>query len=326
MCNETMVYLDKIFSNHTANSCPLMTEIFAHGETFNQQLTFFDENGCNNSNCGCGCGCFDVEEDWTFTVETTEVFINDFDLANPCDLSTQNVTVDGLPVDRLDSFNERYRAATSDLMTRISDCTCIEKGLPTKGYFLICNAGPWKAKLTIVIHGSAFTCGQCKRFKLCLTTKNGVHINIPGQSTFAVSSICLPCTTGGIAPVINFSFKADANLLNPCLEVDHCGRCNLKLTGCLIVEPEVEIEVTRQTLFRTNAEVVNVPCDDLAKCEECSGTCDSRRDSRPVRVRDKCCTDENGDRDCDRDKDCDRDRDRKNNICCQFNGRNGCTF
>lgn len=317
MCNETMVYLDKIFSNHTANSCPLMTEIFANGEAFNQQLTFFDECGCdNNCNCGCGCGCgFDVEEDWTFTVETTEVFINDFDLTNPCDLCAHNVTVDGIPVDRIDSFNERYRAATSDLMTRISDCTCIEKGLPTKAYFLIANTGPWKAKLTIVIHGSAFTCGQCKRFKLCLTTKNDICINIPGESTFAISSICLPCTTGGIAPVINFSFKADATLLNPHLEVDHCGRCNLKLTGCLIVEPEVEIEVTRQTLFRTNAEVVNVPCDDLAKCEECSGTCNSRRESRPVKVRDKCCTDH-----------CDDKNNDKNEICCQFNGRNGCTF
>lgn len=354
-----MVYLTKVFSDLQAKSCPLMTEITANAANFNQQLTFYDDcdcnNGCGNScgcgcNCNCGCGCgtnnIEIDEDANFAIETTQVIVSDFDLVCPHELEPCNVTVDGMPVDGLDFFNERYMAGTNDLMTRISDCTCMERGLPTKGYFLICNAGPWKAKLTIAVTGTVFGCGGSKRFKLCMTTKNEVFVNIPGTSTFAASSICLPCTTGGIAPVINFSFGAEGSLLNPCLTADPCGQCNLMLTGCLVVEPEVDVQVTRQTLFRTSAETVNVPCDDIARCRTCGDD-----NGNVVAVTNKCCGPDHGhdhECGCGCDDDCrpevpacgccgtttttgnsgcgGNSRNSGRSISCQFNGYNGCNF
>lgn len=331
-----MVYLTKVFSDLQAKSCPLMTEINANAANFTQQLTYFDNCDCDNGcNCGCGCNCccgcptntIEIDEDANFAIETTEVIISDFDLVCPQELDACNVTVDGMPVDGLDFFNERYMAGTNDLMTRISDCSCMERGLPTKGYLLICNAGPWKAKLTIAVTGTVFGCGGSKRFRLCMTTRNEVYVNIPGTSTFALSSICLPCTTGGIAPVINFSFGADGSLLNPCLTVDPSGSCNLNLTGCLVVEPVVDVQVTRQTLFTTTAETVNVPCDDIAKCRSCDF--DS---GNAVAVANKCCgpvreaePEEPSSCGCCGGGNTSA-QGRGRSVTAQFNGFNGCNF
>ncbi len=302
---ESMVYLNKVFSDLRVKSCPLMTGITADSANFNQQLTFYDANssskdcscdcGCCSCNCNCSCGGampLEPDEDMNFVIESTEVVIGDFDLADPAGLSSCNVTVDGMPVDGLDFFNERYMAGTNNLMSKVSDCTCMEKGLPTKAYLLICNVGNWNARLTIAVRGSVFSCGSCKRFKLVMTTKDGYYVNVPGLSTFAASSICLPCTTGGIAPVINFSFHADGNLLNPEITYDpqSGGQCGLRLTGCLITEPIAEIQVTRQTLFKTNAESVSVPCDDLDKCRENAGICGEDDGFGSANsIRNKCC-------------------------------------
>ena len=284
MNNESMVYLNKVFSDFRIKSCPLMSALTATPENFSQQLTFFnpeDERegrggGCN-CNCNCSCGGLsglDLEGDLNFVIDSTEVIVSDFDLANPHCIEPCNVTVDGIPVDSLDFFNERYMAATNDLMTRVGDCACMERGLSTKAYFLISGIGGWRAKLTIVLRGSVFGCGTCKKFKLLLTTRNNVFVNIPGMTTFAAADLCLPCTTGGIAPVINFSFDAEATLLNPTICVDeNSGMCGLTVTGCLVAEPIADVQVTRQTLFRTDAQSVNIPCDDIERCRQFPGVC-----------------------------------------------------
>ena len=330
MRNESTVYLTKVFSDLTAQSCPLMSQLIAEPCDFDQQLTLLDDQngscGCGCSCCGCGCGgscqaAFEITDDTDFTIESTEVFVSDFDLSDPCSLKPCSVTVDGLPVDSIDLFNQRYMAATNDLMTRVGDCECMERGRSTKGFLLISGAGSWNARLTIVLRGSAFGCSGCRRFKLVLTTKNCVTIDIPGTSSFA-SDICLPCTTGGIAPVINFSFKAKARLLNPVLRsVPGSSQCALRLTGSLITEPEAEIQVTRQTLFRTTAESLNMPCDDAARCRQASGRCENCQDdddSNAFRLRGRCCDDGRGRDDDDDDDDegrggcgCGRDSDER---------------
>ncbi len=342
MRNESTVYLTKVFSDLTAQSCPLMSQLIAEPCDFDQQLTLPDDP---NGSCGCGCcGCggscqtaFEITDDTDFAIESTEVFVSDFDLADPCSLKPCSVTVDGLPVDSIDLFNQRYMAATNDLMTRVGDCECMERGLSTKGFLLISGAGSWNARLTIVLRGSAFGCSGCRRFKLVFTTKNCVTIDIPGTSSFA-SDICLPCTTGGIAPVINFSFKAKARLLNPVLRsVPGSSPCALRLTGSLITEPEAEIQVTRQTLFRTTAESLNMPCDDAARCRQASGRCENGQDdddSNAFRLRGRCCDDGRG-RDDDDGEDnegcgscgCDANRNGSpRSISCQWNGGCGCSF
>lgn len=361
MCNESMVYLTKVFSNVIAKSCPLMSQLTADHLSFEQQLSFLDEQsgGCG-CGCSCGCGsqsCFEINDDTEFAIESTEVFISDFDLADPSSLRPCGVTVDGLPVDKIDFFNERYMAATNDLMSRIGDCACMERGLSTKGYLLITNAGSWNAQLTIILRGSLFGCGGCRRFKLVLTTRDCVTIDIPGSSTFA-TDICLPCTTGGIAPIINFSFKASGKLLNPVLRpIPGSGQCALQLTGCLIAEPEAEIQVTRQTLFRTTAESVNTPCDDLARCNQTTPRCgDGDDDSNALQLRGRCCEEPCRDNEEEEAEggcscggcDCESCRNRENrgnscgcescrnrtqarsensrSITCQWNGGCGCNF
>lgn len=381
MNNESMVYLNKVFSDVRINSCPLMSSLTATADNFDQQLTFFDgtandrdcDHGCGHGcgcscscscNCNCGCGGESIlgsEGDLNFVIDSTEVIVSEFDLANPSCISPCNVTVDGIPVDGLDFFNERYMAATNELMTRIGDCACMERGLSTKGYFLIAGIGGFRAKLTVVLRGSVFGCGVCKRFKLLMTTKNNVYVNIPGQSTFAVSELCLPCTTGGIAPIINFSFSAKANLLNPIICVDESSTaCSLTVTGCLVAEPVADVQVTRQTLFRTSAESVNVPCDDLERCRQNPGVCgDEDDDSNALQLRNRCCEDGNtagngnGSGSCGGNSGCgcghhhdddgcgcghhhddggcgcsgSRGGSRAgNSISFQFNGRNGCSF
>lgn len=347
MNNESMVYLNKVFSDLRIGSCPLMCELTATAAEFDQQLTFFepeerDCEHCKKRECGDCCKCcpcsrprgnagapLDLDDDLDFVIDSTEVVVTDFDLENPSCLRSCNVTVNGIPVDELEIFNERYMAATNDLMTRVGDCACMERGLPTKTFFLISGAGGWKAKVSLIVRGSVFGCGACRRFKLVMRTRNGVFINIPGTSTFASSQLCLPCVTGGIAPVINFSFLAKATLLNPELSIASGDKCNVTLRGCLITEPEADVQVTRQTLFKTDAQSVNVPCDDLERCRQAPGVCENGDDddSNAFRLRNRCCTEER-ERDRDEDDECEnRERDRQScSIACQFNGRNGCSF
>ncbi|MGN0658503.1 MAG: hypothetical protein ACI4LA_02745 [Emergencia sp.] len=351
-CNESMVYLTKVFSDQQVKSCPLMRTLTTSPACFDQQLTLMEGSGCGCSSSSC---CAEISEDTTFAIESTEVFISSFDLAHPEDLMAQDVTVNGLPVDSIETFNERYMASTNNLMSRISDCECMERGESTKGFMLVSCAGPWKARLTLVIRGSLFTCSGCKKFKLILTSRKGTEVTIPGTSTFAADDICLPCTTGGIAPIINFSFSAEGRLLNP--ELMRCGEaseerssCALILTGSLITEPVIHVQVTRQTLFRTPDERVKVPCDDLARCAQAPGrcSCEEDDDSNALRLSGRCCDDacreeEEEEDECRRERrrdeddcGCRRERrrdedDRRRRSCAdsvsfQWNGCCGCRF
>jgi hypothetical protein len=347
-----MVYLTKVFSDAKISSCPLMMEISANSEHFDQQLTFFDNQndecgcGCNRcgGSCGCGCGCcssssVELEGDLNFVIESTQAIITDFDLSCPASLTPSHVTLDGLAVDSIESFNERYMAATNDLMWKVSDCECMEDHQSTQCYLMIQHAGSWRARLTLVARGSVFGCGGCKQFKLLMSTKANYWVEIPGNSTFAIADVCLPCTTGGIAPVINFSFLAKGNLLNPSLQVDPGCSCNpwngLSLSGALIIEPMAEVQVTRQTLFITDAESLPIPCDDLARCSQNPGQCTTDDDdSQALHLRGRCCNDRQrnaADDDDDDDSCCTacgtgNTAGTSRSITCQFNGCNGCSF
>ncbi len=353
MNNESLVYLNKVFTDLEIKSCPLMTQVCTTPETFEQQLSVFDPQeetcGCSDCscgdcscchNCGCSCGCScgcasDLDcSDLNFVVDSTEVIISDFDLSCPSSIEPCNVTVDGIPVDMLEVFNERYMAATNDLMSRIGDCSCMESGNSTKGYLLISGVGGFHAKLSIILRGNVFSGGCCKKFKLVFTTRNNICFNIPGQSTFATSQLCLPCTTGGIAPIINFSFSANGTLLNPMITACQTnGNCNLSVTGCLVTEPIASVQVTRQTLFRLDAEALPVPCDDIEKCRQNIGECGlADDDSNAFSLRHRCCDDgrrtEQEADSCSCGCGCTTAsrENRTTSIACQFNGRNGCNF
>lgn len=348
---ESLVYLNQVFSDLEAPSCPLPGELTADSTTFTQQLSFYDPadiDGCGcgcNCGCGCGCGCgdngIDFTDDLTFVIENTQVFVTNFALTNPEGLTAGNVTLNGLPVDTLTVAGDRFTATTDAVETQITNCACLERGQSTKAMLLIQGAGPWTAKLTIVVYGSIFGCGTCKKFRLVMTTREGVSIDIPGTSTFAVSQLCLPCTKAGIAPEIQFSFLAKATLLNPVITTDTgSGPCNVILSGALVAEPAAAIQVTRETLFTIDAAAVPQPCDDLARCNQAPGTCTCAADF-PVPAS-PCCDDGCGGGEgntcdgagttsggcscscgCGGGDDCGC---QKTQICCQFNGVNGCSL
>ena len=353
---ESMVYLNKIFTNLEAGSCPLLGELTADGTSFTQQLSFYEPTDGNawggGGSCGCGCGgngtsgcCFEFEDDLNFLIDSTQVFINDFTLTDPGALTPENVTINGIPVDTLDYASGIFSAGTGSVSSRVANCNCMEKGASTKAMLLIRDAGPWVAKVTIVVYGSVFGCGNCKKFKLILSTQDGISIDIPGSSTFAVTDVCLPCTVGGMAPVIQFSFTANASLLNPVITTDTgSGACNVILSGALVTEPSAAIQVTRQTLFNIDADMVPLPCDDLRRCLQAPGTC--TRAAEPMPISNPCCDDGCGfsnateaddgtangcgcgcdcDPGCDCENNCQRDT-QPRQICCQFNGCNGCSL
>lgn len=280
----------------------------------------------------------DFTEDLTFVVESTQVVISAFELADPEALTAANVTVNGIPVDDLDFFNNRFMASTTALMAQIGNCKCMEQGLSTKGFLLIQNAGTWLARLTVMVNGTVSGCSGCKQFRLVMTSRDGIPVAIPGTSTFAASSVCLPCTTGGISPVINFSFSGSATLLNPVITTDVASEsCNVILTGSLVSEPIANIQVTRQTLFTTSALIVEQPCDGMP--EPCPRT--------PVSpcCNDGCYEDACGGEEatnaeapangcgcgtaataaaCPEPEPCRQTPSRRPQISCQWNGCNGC--
>ncbi len=331
---KSLVWLNQVFSDLTAPSCPLTGTLIADSTTFTQQLSFYDpidDNGCNcGDGCGCSCGCgcssnIEFTDDLTFTIENTQAFISAFTLENPEALSADNVTINGIPVDELTVTGNRYVASLDTLMPQIESCTCMANGQSTKAMLLIQNAGPWLAKLTIVVYGSVFGCGICKKFRLVMTSRPGVSIDIPGASTFAVSQLCLPCTKGGEAPVVQFSFQAKASLLNPVLTTDTgSGPCNIILTGTLVAEPAASIQVTRETLFAIDAAAAPQPCDDLERCKQAPDTCTCAADF-PVPPN-PCCHDSLVETEIVSADDSDSCGCQQSQICCQFNGVNGCSL
>lgn len=243
----------------------------------------------------------------------------------PNELGPNNVTVNGYNVDAVTVFNERYLAGTSDLMPNVSKCSCSEKGLSSPGFFMIEDVGPWIGKISVVIKGTAYGCGSCKKFRLCISSKGSIPIEISGCSTFAIPCISLPCTVDGMAPVINFQFDAIGSLLMP--SITSCGNegCSVTLCGKLVIEPTVELQVTRQTLFKTNAEQVMLPCDDLALCNQCSDNCGCNNNNSNCN-NNNCNTTNSNCNNGDSSDECPSCRKTHEMLCCQFNGFNGCSW
>lgn len=270
---ESTVYLNKIFSDSRVKSCPLLTDVTIDSTDFIQRLTFFDD--CCESRCCC-TPATDADAALTYTVDCVQVSVTDIDIPDASALTPASVSVNGIDVDSLTLMGNIYSAGTAELMNQVSNQMCMCKGLDTAGYFLITGAGPWDVALTITVYGIAEGCGTSRRFKLVYTSRPGTTIAVPGTSTFAVSRLCLPCTTMGISPVINFTFGGKASLLSPVITAPTAATpCALTLTGSLVLEPTAHVYVTRQTLFKTNADLVYTPCDNLIPVPKppCSPCC-----------------------------------------------------
>ena len=132
---KSLVWLNQVFSNLTAPSCPLPGTLTADSTTFTQQLSFYDpvdDSGCScGGGCGCSCGCgcsnhnIEFTDDLSFTIENTQAFISAFTLEDPESLSAANVTINGIPVDELTVSGDQYTASLNTLMPQIENCTCM---------------------------------------------------------------------------------------------------------------------------------------------------------------------------------------------------------
>lgn len=317
---QNLVYMDKVFSLNESNSCPILYNIDTSGNNarnFTTTLNTNKINGCNSgcgctTNCGCGNGCgsncticcvcttdspIKLDSDAVFKIDNTRVVTEDFFLSNNSSIQPCQVTVDGYPVDFVDRFGDEYIAGTGELLTNISKKKCMERGLPTKAFMMLCNIGVWAMKLRIIVEGTVNSRGQTSRFCAEVATKPTIAITLPHSSTsnFAIPQLSLPCTVRGISPTIRFQFGACIAAQNVSLHYHgsdcDCG-CNcgcdgdndgdrgrnrepLSLRANLIIEPIVNVEVVRQSLFDISAREMIACCDDLAGAEEgCGCDCD----------------------------------------------------
>ncbi|PWM67977.1 MAG: hypothetical protein DBX38_02675 [Eubacteriales Family XIII. Incertae Sedis bacterium] len=280
-----LVYMDKVYSYNKATACPILhaiapdtdwtTELVLESVKDDCDCDCGCGNGCSgNSGCGCGCGgrssrrgccCCNCDSGCTLTSEAvfniTRSYVLVQSLALEDDTLTEdNVTVDGVAVDTLTKVGNKYTATTDNLVNETGRERCRELGLPSKHFFLITGAGPWQLTAVIVLEGTVNTAGRtcCFQAKFRTTTP----ITVDDTSTLAIPKLALPCSVNGVSPTINFSFGGIVYVLNPTITATCTDdNCTLALSGSLAVQPQVNAEVVRRTLFCVDACEGMLPCD-----------------------------------------------------------------
>lgn len=278
---SNLVYMDKVFSYNDATGCPLVVPINTGGDNarFYKTTLTLCQNGCN-CGCGCGCGCGSgcnnargLDANAQFTVEDSFVLVEVFETAERSCIKPCQVTVDGFPVDSIAQYDDQYVAQTGNLIPRIQKERCLEAGLPTKTFFLVTGAGPFAIRARYVLTGTVRSGGQCSNFRLEIENAPcAPNLRLPSDrlSNFVINDLSLPCTIKGMSPIIRFQFGANAQLQNPQLAVSCEGTgagtpcatcaCTVALLANLVIEPTIQTEVVRKTLFCVDACEAMIPC------------------------------------------------------------------
>ena len=337
-CNENFVYLNKIFYNNQENASPIMAALDTTAG-FTQQLTIGqnicsqgpqtragscgcgcgNDSGCgcgcgNDSGCGCGCGnipytscncCCDVAitADTTFDITNSYVIVRAFQLTAAAELTAADVTVEGIPITAITRNGNQYVGDLSTIMEEITKCNCQPpcSHICPGNFVMITTAGPWTLAATIVLEGTIYNGGPSCQFKLCYNTLPATPLDITGSATFAFCNANIPCQTSGISPSLIFDFDACAKLLSPEVTVTCTGDvCVPVLTGSLVITPEVNMQVTRPSLFNLGDREVMLPCDDLGQCNPCNpieapcidviDTCCCGQDTQQIQKQNQHCT------------------------------------
>lgn len=151
---QNLVFLNKIFYENSASSCPHIFDLITDTANFTQTLSIGQnhtscdcgcscgESGCGssgNSSCHCGCnscnGCsccyvccgipdFEVTPASTFTITNSCCVINSIAVSGETPLAAEDITIDGFPVSGLTYENGRYHAELSGIMADITRCAC----------------------------------------------------------------------------------------------------------------------------------------------------------------------------------------------------------
>ena len=279
---SNLVFLDKVFSFNKATACPLLFNLNTcmHPDKFDVKFI------CADKGCGCGCNPCDIEKNAVFEIEKAFGILDFIEVKPPGNISPAQVTIDGEEVDSVEFENGRYLVNVSSLNKQLQKEICEDVNLPTKNFFLIKNVGPFEFRATFIIEGKMFSGGRVCCFKAEISNDDdepGFCLPSHCCSSFAIPDLPIPCTTNGNAPDIRFHFTGKVKLVNPELKVV-CGTlpgikadgiglntelfepgtngCTVCLKSTLVVEPSVQVEVVRRTLFIINAREGVIPCQD----------------------------------------------------------------
>ncbi len=315
-----LTYIDKVFSFNKDTASPILFNLNTGGSNCNHFTTEFFLDGCSIFPCTLASNA-------VFEIDNSFVVVEYFNTRPPGNINAPQVTLDGFPVDSVNYSNGQYTANAANILPKIQKDRCLDRGLPTKAFFLIDHAGPWDFRATYVLEGTVNTNGRNCRFRVEIANApDAPNTMLPhcSLSSFAVRDLSIPCSINGIAPDILFQFSAKVNLVNPKLMV-HCGfppppphvvdsadikengcrpccpcpppwppcppcpdtgSCSVFLESTVAVDPVVNVQTIRRTLFCINA------CEGLQPCqgsvlaaeieEDIEGLCDRRR--RPSRL------------------------------------------
>lgn len=243
---------------------------------------------CCCCDCGNSCSDFTVTANTTFTITDASIEVSTFRPSADSTFAAADVTVDGFPVTALQLVNGQYQADLSGIMADITKCPCIQPPAPrcrclpddrcittcTNGghFFMAQVPGPWVLGATIILRGTAKNGSRTCSFRCCMQTipATGGGITITGADNFAMNCVEIPCQTGGVSPTLSFDFCTCVSLQNPSLTVTVVDEVpTVALTATMVLTPEINLQTTRQTLFRLQASEVPVPCDNVGQCDSC---------------------------------------------------------
>lgn len=257
--NDSLVYLNKVFFNQSQASCPIISTLTTTTDTFTQKLTITSPSAIGNGcNCCCdGCNDFTVTENTIFNVTKAKVRVSSFNLSEASEIDPTGITIDGNAVASLTRIDGRYIADLSSIMDEIITCC------PREHFFLAQVPGPWIFFGSIEVEGTVSSGGTTCCFSLCVETiPTEAGYEVTGADNFAIYNLEIPCRAGGISPVASFSFDGCGSLLNPVITAATTGDVTtLTLSGTLIFTPEINLSITRETLFNVDYPEVPIPCD-----------------------------------------------------------------
>lgn len=262
-----LIYTDKVFSFNKDTSSPILFPISTGGDFADFYITELFLDGSSLFPCT-------LSPNAVFEIDNSFVAVEFFNTRPPGSITAGQVTLDGFPVDSVSFANGQYTARTQNILSRVQKDRCLDRGLPTKAFFLINNAGPWDFRATFVLEGTVNTNGRRCRFRVEISNApDAPNTMLPAGSvsSFAVRNLSLPCSINGIAPDILFQFNAKINLVNPRLFVtctDLGNACTVFLESTIAVEPVVHVQSVRRTLFCVNACEGLQPCDGSVRAAE----------------------------------------------------------
>lgn len=243
---------------------------------------------CCCCDCGNNCSDFTVTANTTFTITDASIEVSTFRPSADSTFAAADVTVDGFPVTALQLVNGQYQADLSGIMADITKCPCTQPPVPrcrclpddrcittcTNGghFFMAQVPGPWVLGATIILRGTAKNGSRTCSFRCCMQTipATGGGITITGADNFAMNCVEIPCQTGGVSPTLSFDFCTCVSLQNPSLTVTVVEEVpTVALTATMVLTPEINLQTTRQTLFKLQASEVPVPCDNVGQCDSC---------------------------------------------------------